>query len=144
MRYALQGDEHNGKVMLDQEIQHLHNYLTINQLRFNNSLQIQFAVTGNTQFLMILPLMLITFVENCFKHGELDDPAHPLQIELSVIQNHLTFRTYNRKRHGPKPHTTGIGLGNTRKRLELLYAGRYALTTQDEPDFYQCTLTLDL
>lgn len=144
MRYALQDDEHNGKVMLTQEIQHLHNYIAINQLRFNNRLQIRFEVSGNTQFLMILPLVLITFVENCFKHGELDDPAHPLQIELAVVQNHLTFRTHNRKRHGPKAQTTGIGLVNTQKRLELLYPGRYALTTQDEPDFYQCTLTLDL
>jgi LytS/YehU family sensor histidine kinase len=143
MRYALHEDT-NGKVMLEQEVKHLHNYIEINQLRFNNKLQIDFSVEGSTHFLLILPLVLITFVENCFKHGELADPAHPLVIRLAVRQNQLTFLTKNKKRDGPKEQSTGIGLANTRKRLALIYPGRHTLTTTDEPEFYTCHLTLDL
>lgn len=143
MRYALQEDQ-QGKVMLTQEVEHLHNYIAINQLRFNNQLQVDFEVAGSLHFLLIIPLVLITFVENCFKHGELSDPAHPLTIQLTVVQNHLTFRTRNKKRDGPKEKSMGIGLVNTRRRLALLYADRYQLTTHDEPAYYTCILTIDL
>jgi len=143
MRYALLEDN-NGKVMLEQEVKHLHNYIELNQLRFNNKLQVEFSVEGSTHFLLILPLVLITFVENCFKHGELADAAHPLTIRLVVVQNQLTFLTHNKKRHGPKEKSTGIGLTNTRRRLALTYPDRHTLTTTEEPDSYTCQLTLDL
>lgn len=143
MRYALHEDN-NGKVMLTQEVQHLHNYIALNQLRFNNQLQVEFTITGNPQFLLMLPLVLITFVENCFKHGELADPAHPLVISLALVQNHLTFRTHNKKRDGPKEKSTGIGLHNTRQRLDIVYPGRYKLLTINDADCYTCTLTIEL
>ncbi|MBJ6141942.1 sensor histidine kinase [Hymenobacter sp. BT559] len=143
MRYALH-ENTAGKVPLSQEVQHLHNYIAMNQLRYHQQLQVQFEVTGNDQFVLILPLVLITFVENCFKHGELADPAHPLRIELAVEPGRLTFQTHNRKRHGPKENRAGIGLANTRSRLELVYPGRHSLTITDAPDAYTCHLTLDL
>ncbi|WBA44276.1 sensor histidine kinase [Hymenobacter canadensis] len=144
MRYALQEDDDNGKVMLNKEIQHLHNYIAINQLRFNNQLQVQFEVRGNLQFMMILPLVLITFVENCFKHGELSDPRNPLLIQLSIVNNQLTFHTHNMKRNGPKEKSMGIGLANTKHRLELTYPNRYTLTINDEQNHYTCHLTIAL
>jgi sensor histidine kinase YesM len=143
MRYTLHEDS-NGKVMLDQEITHLHNYIALHQLRFNNRLQVAFELTGNPQFLMILPLLLITFVENSFKHGDLMDANNPLTISLLLEQNHLTFRTHNKKRSGPKEKSTGIGLANTRQRLDLVYKSRYELLIEDSPDYYICTLTLSL
>jgi len=143
MRYALHED-HNGKVMLDQEVKHLYNYIAINQLRFNNQLQVDFTVEGSIHYLMIIPLVLITFVENCFKHGDLADATRPLIIRLAVVHNHLTFQTRNKKRHGPKEKTTGIGLVNTRQRLDLMYRNRYSLITNDEPDDYTCTLSITL
>ncbi|MCA8832860.1 sensor histidine kinase [Hymenobacter pini] len=143
MRYALHEDN-NGKVMLSQEVKHLQNYIAINQLRYNNQLQIDFVISGNVQFLMILPLVLITFVENCFKHGELADAQNPLVIRLTTVQNQLTFQTRNKKRLGPKERSTGIGLVNTRQRLEMLYKDRYTLLINDEPDYYTCTLNIEL
>jgi sensor histidine kinase YesM len=143
MRYALH-ENSAGKVPLGQEVQHLHNYIAMNQLRYNHQLQVQFEEVGSGQFALILPLVLITFVENCFKHGELADPAHPLRIRLAVAPGQLAFETHNRKRHGPKENRAGIGLANTRARLELVYPGRHRLTITDAPDFYTCHLTLDL
>lgn len=143
MRYALH-ENTEGKVPLAQEVQHLHNYIALNQLRFNQQLQVDFQVVGSVQFVLILPLVLITFVENCFKHGELADPAHPLRIRLAVAGGQLTFETHNQKRHGPKEQHSGIGLANTRARLALAYPERHALTITDAPDFYTCHLTLEL
>ncbi|MCB2409834.1 sensor histidine kinase [Hymenobacter lucidus] len=144
MRYALKDDDDNGKVMLEKEVQHLQNYIDINQLRFSNRLQIRFEVVGSLQFLMILPLVLITFVENCFKHGELADPEHPLLIQVKTENNRLFFLTYNKKRNGPKEKTTGIGLVNTKKRLDLVYPNRYTLAVTNDPEYYTCQLTIDL
>lgn len=143
MRYALH-EKTDSKVPLTQEVQHLRNYIALNQLRFSQRLQIDFQVEGSLQFVLILPLVLITFVENCFKHGELADPAHPLRIRLAVAGGQLTFETHNQKRHGPKEHGAGIGLANTRARLDLAYPARYQLRITDAPDFYTCHLTLDL
>lgn len=144
MRYALNEGGEQGKVMLEKEVQHLRNYLALNQLRFGNNLQVQFEVEGNTQYLMILPLVLITFVENCFKHGELFDARHPLLLRLTMRDNELELYTRNRKRTGPVEHSTGIGLDNTRRRLDAVYANRYRLAIADEPDSYTAHLHLAL
>ena len=144
MRYALKETGENGKVMLEEEVHHLQNYITINQLRFSNRLQIQFEVEGCCEFLMILPLVLITFVENCFKHGELFDPAHPVLLRLTMRDNALEFFTHNRKRAGPIEHSTGIGLENTRRRLEAVYPGRFELRLIDTPATYATHLHLSL
>jgi hypothetical protein len=143
MRYALHEDE-QGKVMLSQEVKYLHNYIAINQLRFNNQLKIDFEVIGQLHFLLIIPLVLITFVENCFKHGELSDPTHPLTLHLAVVHNELTFTVRNRKRHGPKEKSTGIGLANTRRRLDLVYPGRHTLIIEEDPLEYTSKLTISL
>jgi sensor histidine kinase YesM len=144
MRYALNEGGEQGKVMLDKELQYLRNYIALNQLRFGNTLQVQFEVSGSTQFLLILPLVLITFVENCFKHGELFDPAHPVLIQVRVQENQLTFFTSNRKRTGPVEFSTGIGLDNTRRRLQAIYPDRHQLTIHDTPDTYATHLNLTL
>ncbi|GAB3244162.1 histidine kinase [Hymenobacter seoulensis] len=144
MRYALNEGGEQGKVMLDKELQHLRNYVALNQLRFGHQLQVQLQVQGSTQFLLILPLVLITFVENCFKHGELFDPAHPVLVQVRVQENQLTFFTSNRKHGGPVEHSTGIGLDNTRRRLAAFYPGRHQLTVHDTPDAYATHLTLSL
>ncbi|WP_324680450.1 sensor histidine kinase [Hymenobacter sp. GOD-10R] len=144
MRYALKDEEHEGKVMLESELKHLENYIAINQLRFNNKLQVHYEVLGSVQFMMIIPLVLITFVENCFKHGDLSDPQNPLVIRLQMVENRLSFFTHNKKRTGPKEKTTGIGLVNTQKRLELAYANRYTLAVQDEPEFFSYKLVIEL
>jgi hypothetical protein len=143
MRYALHED-YQGKVLLTQEVQHVQNYIALNQLRFHNQLQVQFEVEGTLHLALVLPLVLITFVENCFKHGELGEAADPVVIDLVVARNQLTFRTRNKKRLGPKEKSSGVGLTNTRQRLALTYPGRHALVVEDGPRHYTCTLTLDL
>jgi sensor histidine kinase YesM len=144
MRYALKETNDNGKVLLEEEVHHMHNFISLNQQRFNNRLQVRFEMEGSDQFLMILPLVLITFVENCFKHGELSDLTAPLLIRLRIEDNRLYFYTFNKKRTGPKEKTTGIGLANTRKRLEINYPNRHSLVVEDGPDSYTCTLLLEL
>ncbi|HAD14805.1 MAG TPA: histidine kinase, partial [Saprospirales bacterium] len=81
--------------------------------------------------------------ENAFKHGELKDPQHPLDIRLQIEGARLYFYCRNKKKSGPKQLSTGIGLDNIRKRLELMYPGNFQLDVHDEAGFYTTELTID-
>lgn len=142
MRYAMRKNETNDKVMLEDAIEHLKDYIAINQLRFDNRLQVHFSVVGNPAFRMIIPLVLITFVENCFKYGELFDPEHPLRISIEIASDQLTFYTHNKKKIGPVEQSTGIGINNTRQRLDIAYADQYNLEIKNCSDFYTTILTI--
>ena len=144
MRYALsQGNQKDSKAPLKDEIEHVQNVIKISQLRFSNQLKVNFEVTGNVNGAMIIPFVLITLVENAFKHGDLKNPDHPIDIKLNVIGNHLYFYCRNKKKYGPTQISTGIGLENIKKRLELAYSDAYRFTVNDEIDFYTTELTID-
>jgi hypothetical protein len=144
MRYGLQENSEEAKVSLAGEVEHLQNFIEFNQLRFSNQLQVDFKVEGQISIRRIMPLLLITFVENAFKYGELHQSENPLQIHLSVDSQNLTFFVWNKKRSGPKEDSTGIGLENIRKRLALGYPEKHSLSIQDEEDFYAIRLTVVL
>ncbi len=144
MRYAIKDDDEEGKVHLNKEVAQIQNYVELNQLRFDNQLHVQLEIKGNLEYRRIVPLILLTFVENAFKFGDLSNPTHPLLIEISVKENHLTFKTYNKKCSEAKKQSGGIGLSNTRRRLLLAYPNRHKLTTSDEGDFFSLTLHLVL
>jgi sensor histidine kinase YesM len=94
---------------------------------------------------MILPLVLITFVENSFKYGDLFDPCHPVRLRLQVDDGGLCFAIHNKKKVGPLEFSShGIGIQNTRRRLDLVYQDHYALEIQDEDRFYSSTLKIKL
>jgi len=145
MRYSLQNEEDgNGLVLLSKETEHLQNLIRINQLRYNNKLQIVFTVNGDATDVRIIPLVLITLVENSFKHGELSDSRHPLAIRLNIDQEKklIAFHVHNKKKKGPKELSNGIGLDNTRRRLEWVYKDNYRFHIRDEEDFYTTELIL--
>lgn len=144
MRYAINDEGDNGKVSLQKEVKHIQNFIEINQLRFDGRLQVEFDIVGLDDSQQIMPLILITFIENAFKYGELFDKNNPLKITLKVEDNNLYFTTRNRTRRGPKEESEGIGINNTQKRLSLGYAENYSLNIKHEPDFYEVALYLNL
>jgi LytS/YehU family sensor histidine kinase len=133
-------------VFLENEIEHINNVIKINQFRFNNKLQIQFLISGDTNRVRIVPLVLITLVENAFKHGELLDPAYPVLITLTVDESKqaINFAVKNKKKTGPKEMGTGIGLENTKRRLEFAYNHNHKMELKNEEEFYTATLQLPL
>ena len=126
MRYMLH-DTPDGLVDLEKEIEYLHNYLDLYRLRFPDSFHVDFTVTGEPAGRRVAPLVLIPFVENAIKHGVLDAPENPVHIRLNIEGEQLQFEVENQRSDGNKDATTGIGLPNLRRRLELLYPERHAL-----------------
>lgn len=151
MRYALsEGNARDGKAPLKDEIEHVRNVIKINQLRFSNTLNVNFEVEGVVNGAMIIPFVLITLVENAFKHGDLKSSADPIDIRLQVVSRQksgkdapgLYFNCRNRKKIGPKELSTGIGLQNIQKRLELAYGDGFQFKVTDDSEFYTTELTI--
>ena len=142
LRYSLEEPADNGLVPLDKEITHIRNYLDIQQLRFNNTLNIVFEVTGDAANYRILPMLLITFVENACKHGRLNDANNPVTIRLAVMNDEISFSLKNTKATGSKERSSGIGLANVRSRLDLQYPQSHMLVIKDEAQLYAVDLTI--
>jgi LytS/YehU family sensor histidine kinase len=152
MRYMLydsNGQGHSstagpfGRVSLGKEVAYLKNFVELEKLRVVNA-NVEFNIEGNVDLFRIEPLLLVSFVENAFKHGDLSDPAHPLIIELSVRTGKLRFDTLNKKAKRQTDSVGGIGLINVRRRLELLYPKQHTLHITDESTSYASSLELTL
>ena len=144
MRYALsEGNAKDGIAPLKDEIEHVRNVIKINQLRFSNNLNVNFEVTGVVGDAKIISFVLITLVENAFKHGDLKKQEYPIDIKLNVDGSRIYFYCKNKKKSGPKELSTGIGQENIRNRLDLAYGDKYSFKVKDDPEFYTTELTIE-
>jgi len=143
MRYMLY-ESNEDKVALADEIRYLENYIELQKLRFKDSSYIKFEIIGDAKAQKITPLVLISFVENAFKHGIATDREVPISILLNIEPGKLFFKTVNKKSNQNKDDTGGIGLQNVRRRLDLLYKDQYELHIEDKNDVYNCELYLNL
>ncbi|HEX8327180.1 MAG TPA: histidine kinase [Hymenobacter sp.] len=141
MRYMLHQTP-DGQVELEKEIDYLRNYLDLYRLRFPDSFFVDFTVTGEPAGRRVAPLVLIPFVENAIKHGVLDDPENPVHIRLNIEGEQVQFEVENQRSNDQKDATTGIGLPNLRRRLELLYPERHALHVNSQNEQFTTSLRL--
>jgi two-component system, LytTR family, sensor kinase len=143
MRYMLYECNDN-KVSLVREIQYLHNYIDLQKIRFGEKAYIDFKVEGKIEHQQIVPLLLIAFIENAFKHGIANNPLTPIRLLIDVDEAHLHFYMENKKHTNNRDSSGGIGLNNVKRRLDLLYRGKYNLEIRDETDTYTVELSLVL
>jgi len=143
MRYMLYECNDN-KVALTKELQYLQNYIDLQKIRFGKKAYIDFKVNGQVTDQQIVPLLLIAFIENAFKHGVVSDPLLPVHLLIHVNEDHLQFFIQNKKHNNNRDIMGGIGLNNVRRRLDLLYPGKYSLNIVDEEQTYTCELSLVL
>jgi hypothetical protein len=125
MRYMLR-DTSDGLVDLTEEVEYLTNFLDLYRLRYPSRLHAELTVAGDPTGHRVAPLLLIPFVENAFKHGVLDDPATPVRLHLALTPDAVNFTVENQRHGYQTDRSSGIGLANLHRRLELLYPGRYA------------------
>jgi len=143
MRYMLY-ESNDGKVDLAKELQYLQNYIDLQKIRFGNQAFIDFKIIGEVGAQKIVPLLLIAFIENAFKHGVANDPLIPIRLLINLDGVNLHFYIENKKHMNNRDIESGVGLNNVQRRLELLYPGRYKLDIQDRQDTYTCELSLVL
>lgn len=143
MRYMLYECNDN-KVDLSKELQYLQNYIDLQKIRFGHNAYIDFKIDGKVTDQKIVPLLLIAFIENAFKHGIANDSLTPITLFININQQNLQFYIQNKKNNNNRDPIGGIGLHNVKRRLDLLYPGKYNLDIRDEIDTYTCELSLVL
>lgn len=130
-----------------EEIAHLGQYIDLQRLRMPSPQSLVFQTSVDDPDCQIAPLMLLPLIENCFKHcGNLSEPR-AIVISISVTQGTVTFTSDNNlPEHKPvssvrKQHH-GVGQEVLKRRLDLLYHGRYSLTCSEQDGRYQTSLTI--
>jgi LytS/YehU family sensor histidine kinase len=146
MKYHIY-DCHKETVELEHELKNIHNYIGLQKMRLAKEPRIDIEVEGDLSNQLIAPLILITFVENAFKHGlENQSRQQSLVIHLKVSKNVMQFHISNSKPNlfaGSKS-VDGAGLTNVKKRLELLYPSLHELQIDDQNDLYTVNLKIQL
>ncbi len=147
MRYMIY-DSNFPHVSLSKEIEYMQNYISLERLRLNNAIPIQFEIDGNAEGVRISPLIFITFLENAFKHGVSNsNPKAWVNVAIRVYGKECVYKVENSKITSAKMETgekSGIGLQNVKRRLELSYPGQYQLIVNDQPEQYSVQLNLTL
>jgi two-component system, LytTR family, sensor kinase len=145
MRYSVTDNTaKNGMAPLTEEIKQIDNVIQIHQIRFEQKLQIQFNKAGNFENKQIVPMILLTLVENLVKYGELYDAAQPAVISCNIDEKEKTllFTTSNKKVYVTDTISTGIGLKNIRERLQLVYNNNFTLQKQETDEWYTVKLSM--
>jgi two-component system sensor histidine kinase AlgZ len=147
MRYMIY-DTNQEKVLLSKEIEYMENYISLERLRLNDQIPIQFKVSGEPKNYRIAPFIFITFLENAFKHGVSNsNPKAWVNVGVELDDSTCLFTVENSKTSTSKPEAeekSGIGLQNVTRRLELSYPEQYELDVQNLPDRYMVKLKIVL
>ena len=144
MRYVLT-EARNDLVPLEKEIQFTSHYIELQKMRLTDKAVVDFTVRGEPIGRQIAPLLLLPFVENAFKYGISTRERSPIAILLEIKGDSLYFSICNHKYFNTllrASDNTGIGISNTRRRLELFYEDRYSLDIQDKPNEFSVHLKI--
>jgi two-component system, LytTR family, sensor kinase len=144
MQYMLYETDED-KVVLKSEAEYLKAYIDLQHQRFGDELILNVAFNIKEDWHAIEPMLLIPFVENAFKHGgQLQQPE--IHISLSAENNELYFTVINKFEDSQaiKDKTSGIGLANVRRRLELLYPGKHVLNIENQHGYFTIKLQITL
>lgn len=129
-------------VLLTEEINHIKDYIELEKMRFNNSLDVILNIENISENTQIAPMLLLPFVENSFKHGQLKNGVLTIKIDLSCTSENILFFIENT--HSKSDDSTkGIGLENIQKRLDLLYKEKYMLKIDTTENLFKVLLKLN-
>ncbi len=146
LRYMLYETDEE-KVLLDKEVEYLKSYIDLQIQRFGNKIKVEACLQDVNGSYLVEPMLLIPFVENAFKHGTAAYNNGEINIKLTAKDNLLHFRVsnaYTKNIEEIKDKTSGIGLQNVKRRLNLLYDKMHRLIITDENNRHTVDLQLKL
>lgn len=148
MRYVLY-DTQNSTTLLSQEIAFVKDYISLMQLRLTDAVRIDFSSPPAVKDMPIAPMIFLPFIENAFKHGVSATKPGNIGIHIKQQESRVELNVTNNiiREQTPNLETgNGIGLSNTRRRLDLLYPGKYTLTIDEDAaeNIYSVHLIIDL
>lgn len=136
--YSQAGD---ATIPIGTEIEYISQYVDLQQLRLNRHTRVDMTTDIDDDSMQVLPMVLITFIENAFKYGTSSEEDCVIRIVIKLKNGELSLTTENKiMREGG----SGVGLDNCRKRLDLVYGGRYSLYIDKDKGIYRSILTINL
>jgi LytS/YehU family sensor histidine kinase len=140
MLYECKSDE----VPLSKEIKFIRNYVDIEKMRYGDKLDVDIRITGDVGDRKIAPLILLPFVENCFKHGVSEELQEAwVKVTIDSHADHIVIKVENSKAGGMQNRENeGIGIQNVKRRLDLLYPERHALKIMNGEETFLVVLSI--
>ncbi|MDE6489845.1 MAG: histidine kinase [Muribaculaceae bacterium] len=142
MRYIHQSS-HCDMIPLSDEVDYIRQYVGLQSLRLNGMTKVAMTIDVGSDDLMIPPMLLVTFVENCFKHGVSSVEHSTIDISITEHNGKMAFMTANHiftVRHIGEH----MGIDNCRRRLELQYPSRHSLIVDNDGSIFKVELTMEL
>ena len=129
------------EVLLVNEIQHIEDYISLEKMRFQDSLNVKFSKEIHNDSLLISPMIFLPFVENTFKHGMQINGILTIDINIKTSENSIDFSISNSHKNFMKSKK-GIGLTNIKKRLTMLFQNNFTLETKSSNNVYEVQLKI--
>ena len=145
LRFTLY-DSESKKVKLKREIEYINNFIEFQKLKTDSDLNIKMDSSNCNDEFLIEPMLLIPFIENSFKHGNIDNPKKGwLTVDIKTLGPILVFQVKNSLPAIAinKDVVGGIGVENVRKRLDILYPGRYEMNIDVSDEAFSVYLKID-
>jgi LytS/YehU family sensor histidine kinase len=145
MRYTLY-EVNVDRVPLKDEIEYIKNYIELQSLRYRNKNIIRTNIQCETDGKYISPMLLISFIENAFKHSDKGNEQQSININLLCENGKILFSIenyYKQEGNTAKDKNGGIGLANVRRRLDLTYKDNYKLDIKNSENKYSVKLELN-
>jgi hypothetical protein len=145
LRYILY-QTNQDKISLEKELENLHDYVTLQQMRLTDHQNLQYSVEGSASGKTIVPLLFIPLVENVFKYGDFNGPFQN-RIAVKIGRDQLNITTENqvlKAASESKTEESGIGLSNVKKRLMLHYRDTHILNYSERDGIFKLELELIL
>lgn len=133
MRYALKQPGSSELVNLRDEVEQVENLMNLHRLRTKNKVYVELIIPNDINDVKFLPLVLLTLVENIYKHGNISNENYPAKISIINDENGLSISTFNLKADTPSKSSNGVGMGNIKRRLETFYNDRLTFIFKEGP-----------
>lgn len=138
------------RIAVHKEVTLIQGYIDLERIRYGEQLDLKFTHSIDDPNAKLAPLMLLSFIENAFKHGSSGNPTNPkVHIHLEVLQGKLTLRVYNtvlqtKTMEAMEDTNGGIGNVNVKRQLDLHYPNAHQLKIEVAAGSYEVNLTIDL
>jgi len=136
------------RIFIEKEIIYLRSYVELQKLRKEENVFVHFNCSESVKEFSIAPLVLISFVENAFKHvSNFSGKENKISIELDKKEDEFHFRVFNTneiRKEKVVLNESGIGLNNVKRRIELIYNGNHELKINKQDNSFEVTLKLKL
>lgn len=145
MRYTMK-DTQQDFVPLEDEVNYVNNFIELQKLRLDRRVKLEYDPLEDTPPLQIAPMLLIPFIENAFKHGVNSEQKSYIKIKMTTNENEFRLNVVNSKVNVQQDisERSGLGIENTKHRLNLIYPSKHLLITNDGEREFSVSLSINL